>query len=75
MTTHLKDMMISNITKNFELHESYLCLQYSKQQHSKYFDSDLGCVKPFLTNTFFGLNDDTGSGVWIFVSDDCNKFR
>ena len=62
ITTHVNDMMFFNITKDLGLHEDQQCLQYPKQHHSHYLDSNLGSVKSLLTNTFFGLKDVAGSG-------------
>ena len=67
MTTHVNDMMFFNITKDLGLHENQKYLQYSKQQHSYYFDSNLGSIKLLLTNTFFGLKTVAGSGDCEFL--------
>ena len=66
-TTHVNNMMIFNITKDLGLHENQQCLQYPKQQHSYYLDSNSWSVKSLLTNTFFGLKVVAGSGNCEFL--------
>ena len=63
------------------LHEDQQCLQYPKQHHSYYLDSNLGSVKSLVTNTFFGLKDVAGSGdcgflcLMIAINSDANVSR
>ena len=67
MATHVNNMMFFNITKDLGLHENWQCLQYLKQHHSNYLESNLRSVKPFLTNMFFGLKDVAGSRDYGFL--------
>ena len=67
MTTHAMNMIFFNITKDLWLHENWQGLQYLKQQHSHYLDSNWGSVKSLQTNIFFGLKDVAGSGHYGFL--------